>query len=119
MPAPAGDDAGQYPYAVENALFQWEEGEHRIRDAQAGTRARLEGAVDTVLTELRRRLGSSFTVEELASLYGGGVDWAGDLAQARGAGSDAAWVVDATFGRYAREAINFGGGRQHRRSERV
>jgi hypothetical protein len=119
VPAPPGDDAGQPPYAVENALFQWEEGERRVREAPGGTRSRLERTVDTVLTELRRRLGSSFTVEELASLYGAGVDWAGDLARATGAGSDAAWVVDATFGRYAREAVNFGGGRRRQRSERV
>ena len=72
-----------------------------------------------VLEELRRRLGSAFTVEELAALYGGGVDWASDLAGRQGVGTEAAAVVDAAFGRYARGAVNFGGGRRHRQSERL
>ena len=61
--------------------------------------------------ELRRRLGSSFTVDELADFYASGVDWASDIAQRASAGTDTAWVVDAAFGRYAREAINFAGGK--------
>ncbi len=117
MPSPAGDQTRPNPYSVENALFQWEEGERRVREAPGVERIGLERAVDVVLDELRRRLGSSFTVEELAALYGAGTDWASDLAGRQGAGSDAPWVVDATFGRYVREAANFGGGRRHQ-SER-
>ena len=98
-------------YALENALFQWEEGERRLRDAPPLERSDLERATDAVGAELRRRLGSSFTVDELAEFYAGGVDWASDIAQRDSAGTDSAWVVDAAFGRYAREAINFGGGR--------
>jgi hypothetical protein len=66
-----------------------------------------------VLAELRRRLGSTFTLRELTDLYASGVDWASDLAQRRFAGTDSAWVVDAAFNRYAREAADFGGGRRH------
>ncbi len=99
------------PYALENALFQWEEGEQRIREAPELERADLERAVRSVLDELRRRLGSSFTVDELAAFYGEGVDWAAAIARGESAGSDAGWVVDAAFGRYAREAANFAGGR--------
>ena len=105
-------------YPVDNALFQWEEGERRLRDVPELDRLRLERAAAVVLDELRRRLGSSFTVEELADLYGAGPDWAGDLAAAAGAPGDASWVVDATFARYAREAANFGGGRRRGDSER-
>lgn len=115
----AEGQAGQSPYSVENALFQWEEGERRLLEAPDVERSQLELATDVVLGELRRRLGSSFTVEELAAMYGAGVDWASDLAGGQGAGGDAAWVVDAAFGRYAREAVNFGGGRRHRQSERL
>ncbi|HEX6457937.1 MAG TPA: hypothetical protein VF032_03385 [Thermoleophilaceae bacterium] len=98
-------------YAVENALFQWEDGERRLRETQEPARSQLDRGVMVVLDELRRRLGSAFSVEELADLYAGDLDWASDLAQAAGAGTDASWVVDAAFHRYAREAANYAGGR--------
>ena len=101
------------PYAIENALFQWEEGERRLRQSEDPVKRQLEDAVYVVLAELRRRLGSTFTLAELADLYATNVDWAHDLAQAAGAGTDSSWVVDATFGRYSREAADFGGGRRH------
>jgi hypothetical protein len=93
------------PYAVENALFQWEEGERRVRDD-----ARLERAVYSVLDELRRRLGGSFEIAELADLYARDTDWAVEVAQARAGAGAASYVVDAAFGRYAREARDYAGG---------
>ncbi len=57
-------------------------------------------------------------LEELAELYAADIDWGAALAVQAGAGNDAAWVVDAAFGRYAREAVNFAGGRPRRDSER-
>ena len=53
------------------------------------------------MEQLRRRLGSTFTLEELADLYGSSPDF----------GADPAWLVDAAFGRYAREAADYAGGR--------
>jgi hypothetical protein len=50
---------------------------------------------------LRRRLGSTFTLEELVDLYVASPDL----------GSEPAWLVDAAFNRYAREATDFAGGR--------
>ena len=99
------------PYAIDNARFQWEDGERRLRQADEATSGDLDRAVDSVLDELRRRLGSTFTIAELADLYGSGTDWADDIAQRARAGSDSAAVVDAAFNRYAREASDFGGGR--------
>lgn len=98
-------------YAVENALFQWREGEQRLREAEERERRRLERAADAVVEELRRRLGSRFLIEELAAFYGEGTDWAAELAQRGAAGTDATYVVDAAFARYAREASDFAGGR--------
>lgn len=98
-------------YAVENALFQWEDGERRLRNTPEPARSQLERAGMVVLDELRRRLGSAFSVEELAEFYARDVDWAFDIAQSEGAGTDASWVVDAVFSRYAREAANYAGGR--------
>ena len=67
--------------------------------------------------ELRRRLGSSFIVAELAALYARGTDWAESIAGRKRAGGDATAVVDAAFGRYAREAKDFAGGRLRRADE--
>ena len=96
-------------YALENALDQWREGERRVKDEP-----HLDYAVGAVLDELRRRLGSAFEVAELAELYASGTDWASDLARSRSAGSDAAFVVDAAFNRYARGATDYAGGRRQR-----
>ena len=98
-------------YAVENALFQWRDGARRLTEAPSDReRLRLEAAVDALVDELRRRLGSSFRVEELAELYGQGTDWAEELAGRRGVGIAAQHVVDAAFARYVREATNYAGG---------
>jgi hypothetical protein len=105
-------------YAVDNALFQWREGERRIAGTDEPARADLERAVEVIVEELRRRLGSRFVLDELADLYGAGTDWATDLAARHAAGSDAVAVADAAFARYAREASNFAGGRPRERHER-
>jgi hypothetical protein len=59
--------------------------------------------------ELRKRLGSRFTVAELADLYASSPDL----------GADPAWLVDAAFGRYAREASDYAGGRRLSDPERI
>jgi len=99
-------------YALENAVSQWEEGERRVRDDPT-----LDAAVGAVLDELRRRLGSTFEIGELAELYSRDPDWASERAHSRSAGADAVYVVDAAFGRYAKEAADYGGGRVRPRAE--
>jgi hypothetical protein len=98
-------------YAPENALFQWREGERRLREASEPAHADLDRAADAVVEELRRRLGSMFMLGELVDLYVADTDWATELARRHAAGTDAASVVDAAFGRYAREASDYAGGR--------
>ena len=98
-------------YGLPNAMFQWEEGERRLSGAPPVERGQLERAAANVTAELRRRLGSSYSVGELAELYAGGTDWAEDIAQRSGASTDSAWVVDACFFRYASGATDFAGGR--------
>jgi hypothetical protein len=94
------------PYPVRSALFQWEDGERRLRALEpAPVRHRLERQLELVVDELRRRLGSTFTLEELADYYGQGTGWADELVGLNG------WLVDAAFGRYAREAKNYAGGK--------
>lgn len=99
-------------YGLENALFQWEEGERRVSEHPA-----LERPLAVVLDELRRRLGSSFVIDELASFYAEDTDWAHDLAVSAGADGYATWVVDAAFNRYARESANYAGGRARQRAQ--
>jgi hypothetical protein len=105
-------------YALENALYQWREGERRIANAPEQAQADLDAAAEVVVEALRRRLGSSFVVDELASLYGEDTDWALDIARRNRAGTDAASVVDAAFGRYVREAKDFAGGQPRETHEK-
>ncbi|MEA2373882.1 MAG: hypothetical protein QOD53_345 [Thermoleophilaceae bacterium] len=97
-------------YALENALFQWEEGQRRLRETGEPRRAALERAVYLVLDELRRRLGSRFLLAELSDLYAGSSDWASEVARTAIVGTESTWVVDAAFARYAREAADYRGG---------
>ncbi len=91
-------------------MYQWREGEQRLAATPEPARADLERAADHVVEELRRRLGSSFLLDELADFYAESTDWATELAARRGAGTDSASVVDSAFARYAREASNYAGG---------
>ena len=105
-------------YAIQNALYQWREGERRIARAPEPAQADLDAAADVVVEALRRRLGSSFMVDELADLYGRDTDWALELARRHAAGTDAASVVDAAFARYLREAKDFAGGEPREKHEK-
>ena len=99
------------PHSIENALYLWRDGERRLANTAEPARADLDRAATIVVEELRKRLGSSFLLDELADLYYASTDWAAALAARHAAGTDAAAVVDAAFARYAREASNFAGGR--------
>jgi gamma-glutamyl:cysteine ligase YbdK (ATP-grasp superfamily) len=105
-------------YALENALFQWQDGDRRLAQTPEPARTDLEEAVDAVVEALHKRLGSRFLLEELADLYHQGTDWATALAGRHAAGTDAAAVVDAAFARYARESSNFAGGRARETHDR-
>ena len=56
-------------YPLANALFQWEEG-WRALQALTDQRARrlADRVVDAVREELRRRIGPTFSADELADL---------------------------------------------------
>lgn len=101
--------------AFENAIYQWQEGERRLRAVAAEQRALLQRIVDALVIELRRRLGGRFTAEELAQLYLGDTAWCLQLAMRMAPDDPWAWdsrvVVDAAFARYLREASDFAGGR--------
>jgi hypothetical protein len=100
----------------ENAIYQWQQGERRLKQAPPERRALLERVVDALVAELRRRLGGRFSAEELAQLYGRGTSWCLQLATDIAPEDPWAWdsgiVVDAAFGRYLREAADYAGGRR-------
>ncbi len=100
----------------ENAIHQWRQGQRRLAGGPAGAPARLERVVDTLVAELRRRLGGRFSADELAQLYERGTSWCLQLAMDTAPEDPWAWdsgvVVDAAFGRYLREASDYAGGRR-------
>ena len=62
-------------YPLENALFNWEAGIERLRDLEREGVLRGDQVTVPVRLELRRRLGATFTADQLADLYGSGTDW--------------------------------------------
>lgn len=95
---------------------RWRAGEQGVRAADAEARPALERVCDAIVAELRRRLGGPFTTAELVDLYHQGTDWCLDVAVRVAPGNPAAWDVEtvagAAFARYAREALDFAGGRR-------
>ena len=104
-------------YPLDNALYQWEEGDRRLRELshEGGSALRLQRAVDAVRDELRRRIGATFTAGELADLYAEGTDWC--LEAARWAMPEEATeldpqaIVDGAFFLHLRGATDYSGGR--------
>lgn len=79
-------------------------------------RPALEAVVGRIEAELRKRLGGTFSTDELADLYARGTDWCTDLALVVAPDAPWAWdartVADAAFLRYVRDARDFAGGRR-------
>ena len=101
-------------YPLANAMFQWEEGARELAGIEDPRRRRLaDRVVSAVRVELRRRIGPTFTADELASLYGEGTDWAQQVAidVAPSAADDAQMLADAAFWIYLRGAGDYAGGR--------
>jgi hypothetical protein len=98
----------------ETAVEQWQAGQRRLEAAPPAERAVLERVTRGVEDELRRRLGSTFSTEELAALYDEGTGWVTGIAVAAAPDDPFAWDVrvvgDAAFHRYMREAADYAGG---------
>jgi hypothetical protein len=103
-------------YPIANALYQWEEGDARLREL-GGTREgqRAQRAVGAVRDELRRRIGATFTAAELAELYAEGTDWCLEAARweipDHAADLDPQAIVDGAFYLHLRGATDYSGGR--------
>jgi hypothetical protein len=98
---------------LELARQQWEEGSRRVERARrdAALYARLNRDVELVLADLRRRVGQSFTLEELAGEYTAADAWAPallhDAVPEGGPPPEPALATDAAFHRYARRAADY------------
>ena len=100
----------------DTASDQWAAGLRLLEAAPAEQRPVLERVTRQIEAELRRRLGGTFTSQELADLYDAGTSWTSDLAYALAPEQPYAWDVrvvgDAAFARYLREATDYAGGRR-------
>ena len=98
---------------IDIARREWEEG-YAALEAARDDRARYERLlwlVDVVLAELRRRVGQTFTLAELARAYADADHWAreavADAEPPRGWPRELALVTGAAFYSYARGAIDY------------
>ena len=98
---------------VESALREWADGYRRLQ-SHARDRARYErlhAHVDAVIAELRRRVGETFTLAELAAAYGDAERWTreavDEVDEAPGSQTTVAMVEDAAFHLYARGAVDY------------
>lgn len=102
--------------SFETASHQWREGQRRLDEASREELRVLDRVVQRIYEELRRRLGSAFTTDELVELYESGTGWAQRLAMEAAPEDPWAWeprtVVDGAFARYVREASDYAGGRR-------
>lgn len=96
----------------DQAIGLWRDGQRRIAAADPADKPALERVTAELVLELRRRLGGTFTTDELAALYAReGTDWCFDIATRVAPNDPAAWdmptVAGAAFARYAREATDY------------
>jgi hypothetical protein len=98
---------------IELARQQWRDGSRRIERARADPAlyAQLHLQVELVIAQLRRRVGQTFTLSELAETYARADDWARfvlDEADPEASPPpDASTVTDAAFHTYARGASDY------------
>jgi hypothetical protein len=99
--------------AIESARGDWEDGHRRFaRDARDRARGEpLHRMLEVLIDELRRRVGQTFTLGELADAYASSERWAGEAVEERAAA--AGWpallsvALDEAFHRYSRGAVDY------------
>lgn len=98
---------------VESARREWQEGHRRLLEAAPDAQARehLFVQVDAVAEELRRRVGGTFTIRELAAAYAGAERWSRTVVAERaptpGWARTLSLVEAAAFHLYARGAQDY------------
>ena len=99
--------------ALETARAEWEDA-HRRLESYAGDPAlyaRLLDQVEAVTDELAKRVGQTFTLDELAATYAGADRWVQDAVAERepapGWPARLTTVQDAAFHVYSRGAVDY------------
>jgi len=95
---------------VQLARRQWEEGSRRFDD-ESKVEPRLLDAFEVVIDELRKRVGQTFSLEELSLAYDHADDWTrpavADRTPFPGWPRSLATVQDAAFHAYSRGARDY------------
>ena len=99
---------------VTTARLEWEEGQRRF-ESEAARDPRRAAALHeqrgVVVEELRRRVGATFTLAELAAAYGESERWLSEVvaerAPSRGWATTASVAGDAAFYAYSRQALDY------------
>jgi hypothetical protein len=98
---------------VEVARQEWKEGSRRLEAAREDARRyrQLVELLELLLGELRKRVGQTYTVEELVAAYGEAEHWARELISERapmaGWSRDLTVVLAAAFDAYQRGAVDY------------
>ena len=104
-------------YPVDNALFEWEEGHRRLQALSDSPRryAWANRVIEVIRDDLRRRVGATFTVAELADVYGAGTGWVLEIANRMDPEGTISWdpqlLAGAAFHLHLRGAKDGAGGR--------
>lgn len=98
---------------VGSAVFSWEEGVRRLEATRGPVRRAAFDIVGAVHDELRRLLGASFSLSDLARAYERASDWYLPLARRVAPRHPDAWdpavALDGAFGLYMRRASDAAG----------
>lgn len=96
---------------VESARREWEESHRRLGEEAGSCRGELLEQVEAITDELRRRVGATFTLAELAAHYGGAERWSRESVLAIGPPpgwpSTLALVEGTAFHLFARGAVDY------------
>jgi cytochrome P450 len=98
---------------VSIARHEWQEGSRRLEATRddAFRYGQLLRLLDLLVSELRRRVGGAYTLEELAAAYADSERWAREVLEERadmpGWPRDLTTVLAAAFDAYQRGAIDY------------
>jgi hypothetical protein len=101
------------PIALDQTRHEWELGYGRLQRelAEAPRGEPMLAELDAVTAELRRRVGQSFTLAELADAYAASEPWAreavAETEPARGWPRRLSTITDAAFHLYSRGAVDY------------
>ena len=99
--------------AVEVTRHEWEDGTRRLEETRDDVRRyhQLLQLLDLVVGELRKRVGQTYTLEELAAAYGEAETWARELLDERAAlpswPRELTTVLAAAFDAYQLGALDY------------